>query len=273
MGTCRPIRTDALPRATAAAEQYEKADERMIAVARARVLRAAGERVDAKELEFTRADESELRATLTAAAQRKRAAELVLNNVLADAMLRMEIALSLEPTPEPAKAQAAAEPADEYDLADAPAAGSQDLLRGALTALRSCAPTVESLRQNFYLLGTLGPRLRPENNSEHLVEEVLARSKHVTNDLSHLHGALRRIRYPYEHHDRNATLTLFVIPAIPHPEAVGDVYNVAERALDSIYSLYMRIMSDLAQRAEQVEADLGLPPLPEPVENEESPNG
>src|SRR5687767_13076072 len=118
-------------------------------------------------------------ATITAAAQRKRAAELVLNEVLADAMLRMEIALSLEPTEESAKPQAA-EPADEYDLADAPAAGSKDLLGDALTAVRSCAPTVESLRQNFYLLGTLGPRLRPENNAEHLVEELLARSKHVT---------------------------------------------------------------------------------------------
>src|SRR5688500_13684081 len=112
-------------------------------------------------------------------------------------MLRMEIALSLEPTEESAKPQAA-EPADEYDLADAPAAGSKDLLRDALTAVRSCAPTVESLRQNFYLLGTLGPRLRPENNAEHLVEELLARSKHVTNDRSHLHGALRRAPYPYE---------------------------------------------------------------------------
>jgi Zn-dependent protease with chaperone function len=268
----RAALTDVLPRATAAAEQYEKADERIIAVARARVLRAAGERVDPKELEFKRGDEAELQAIITAAAQNKRAAELVLNEVLAEAMLRMEIALSLEAKEESPKPQTA-EPADEYDLADAPAAGSKDLLRDALTALRSCAPTVESLRQNFYLLGTLGPRLRPENNSEHLIEELLARSKHVTNDLSHLHGALRRVPYPYEHHDRNATLTLFVIPAIPQPEAVGDVYNVAERAIDSIYSLYMRIMSDLAQRAEQVEADLGLPPLPEPVEKEESAKG
>jgi hypothetical protein len=30
----------------------------------------------------------------------------------------------------------------------------------------------------------------------------------------------------------------------------------------------MRIMSDLAHRAEQVEADLGLPPLPEPPEKD-----
>jgi hypothetical protein len=80
---------------------------------------------------------------------------------------------------------------------------------------------------------------------------------------------LRRTPYPYQHNERNATLTGFVVPAIPQPEAVGDVYGAAERALDSIYSLYMRIMSDLAQRAEKVEADLGLPPLPEPPEAEE----
>jgi Zn-dependent protease with chaperone function len=261
--------SDVLPRAKAASEQYEKADDRMIAVARARVLRAAGERVDIKELDFKRGDESELQATITAAAQNKRAAELVLNEVLADAMLRMQIALSLEPKAETDKAQAATEPADEYDIADAPAAGSNDLLRDALTALGSSAQTAESLRQNFYLLGTLGPRLRDEGNSETLIEEVLARSKYVCQDLAHIHGALRRTPYPYEHHDRNATLTGFVVPLIPTPENIGDVYHAAEQALDSIYSLYMRIMSDLAQRAENIESDLGLPPLPEPPEKTE----
>jgi hypothetical protein len=261
--------TDALPRATEAAEQFDKADDRMIAVARARILRAAGERVDAKELGFTRGDEGELQATITAAAQNKRAATMLLDPVLADAMLRMEIALSLEPKPQSAKPQAA-EPADEYDIADAPAAGSNDRLRDALTALRGAATTVESLRQNFYLLGPLLSHLRQEGNSEHLIQEILARSKHTTQDLSHLHAALRRTPYPYEHNDRNAMLTGFVVPAVPQPESVGEVYGAAERALDAAYSLYMRIMSDLAKRAEQVEADLGLPPLPEPVEKEEA---
>ena len=196
---------------------------------------------------------------------------MVLTPVLADAMLRIEIALSLEAKPAAqAAAQAAkpqaAEPADEYDLADAPPAGSNDRLRDALVALRGAAGTVESLRQNFYLLGTIASRLRPESNSRDLIEEVLARSKYTAQDLSHVHASLRQTAYPYEHNERNATLIGFVVPAVPQPDDVGEVYRAAERALDSIYSLYMRIMSDLAHRAEKVEADLGLPPLPEPPE-------
>jgi hypothetical protein len=51
-----------------------------------------------------------------------------------------------------------------------------------------------------------------------------------------------------------------VVPAI----------KAAQAALDACHGLYMRILSDLAQRAEQMEDALGLPPLPEPPEEEDS---
>ncbi|MEA2736529.1 MAG: hypothetical protein QOE14_2980 [Humisphaera sp.] len=258
--------TEALPRARQAAEQHEKADDRLIAVARARALRAAGERIDAKELEFQRADERELHEVLTAAVKMKRNAEMVLNDVLADAMLRMEIALSLEPKAPPPPQAAAAPPADEYDIAAEPASGSNDRLRDALLALRGASETVESLRQNFFLLGTVASRLRQEGNSEHFIQEVLARSKHTTQDLAQLQAGLRRTPYPYEHNERNATLIGVIVPAIPQPPDVGDVYGAANRAIEAFYEMYMRIMSDFALRAEKVEADLGLPPLPDPPE-------
>ena len=95
---------------------------------------------------------------------------------------------------------------------------------------------------------------------------MLARSRATTQDLASLHASLRITPYPYEHAEAKVTLTRYAVAAVPSPENVGDVYQAAEGTIDALYSLYMRIMSDLAQRAEAVEASLGLPPLPEPVE-------
>jgi hypothetical protein len=263
--------TEAAPQAAEAAEQYQKADERLIAVAVARALRSAGERVDAKELKFSRADETELSATFQAATAAKARAETVLTEVLGDAVKRLELALSLEPKPNKKKSVETAPENDwgEYELADEPASGSGDRLLDALRALRAAAPHTESLRQHFYQLGMLLSRLRPEHNSESLIAVVLRRSEKVCADLSALHAELRSTPYPFEHAEQNVTMARYAIPAVPVPQQVGHVHRAAEAALDGCYGVYMRILSALAERAERVEQSLGLPPMPQPAEKDE----
>ncbi len=59
----------------------------------------------------------------------------------------------------------------------------------------------------------------------------------------------------------------YAIRAIPGEQEVGGVYEACVGTIQSLYELYMRLMSDLAQRAEEIEKSLGLDPLAAPAEN------
>jgi hypothetical protein len=78
---------------------------------------------------------------------------------------------------------------------------------------------------------------------------------------------LRSARYPYEHSEKDMTIGRYAIRALPPPVAVGPLYQVAESAIDAVYALYMRVMADLAHRAEVVETNLGLPATVQPEES------
>jgi Zn-dependent protease with chaperone function len=256
--------TEALPRARAAAKDFEAADDELIAVARAKALQSAGERVNAKELNLKKADDAELYSIRQSATQRKENAAFVLREVLADQMLRLRIALALDGKAAADAASPPVTPRDEYDVADEPEVGSADRLETSLRALSGAADALESLRQNFYVLGPLASRLRQETNPQTLIDTLLSRSRKTTQDLERLRVALAGTPYPYPHAEQNVTLAKYAIPGVPPPENLGDVYRVAEGALNATYGLYMRIMSDLAARAESFEQSLGLAPLPEP---------
>jgi hypothetical protein len=246
----------------AAAEDFEKADGKLMLVARVRELRGAGERVSAKEFELTRGDDEELTRIHRDATAKKSAAEALLKELLEHSMSRLRLALALEPSNK-------AKPRDEYELADEPEAGSGDRLEVALRALQSAAAEVEALRHHFVLLGTLLSRCNENNNREDLVNCALNRSRAVTQDLSKIHNALAQRPYPYDHAEKGMSLARYVVIGVPASDSVGEVMGAAEAALDAFYGLYGRIMSDLAARAEKVEASLGLPPLPEPPEKAE----
>ena len=264
--------TAAAPAAREAAKAFEKADGRLIAVAQVRTLRGASLRADPKDFDFTRADEGELIATLQEANKNKGNAARILNDVLADAIKRLEVALGLAAAAKPQAATAPNEDAldqGEYDLAEEPAAGGEDRLLSALRALRAVSGTLDTLRQDFFLLGTLLSRLRPENNSDALIQAALAKSEQVVKSLTRVHTELRREPYPYDHAEKGVSIARFAIPGLPTAQQVGDVMSAAESALDGCYGLYMRIMSDLSQRAEEAEASIGLDPLPEVTEEGE----
>lgn len=249
--------------ARAAAAEFSRADERLIAVARVRDLRTAGERFSVKEFNLARGDDEELSRIKREATVRKSNAQLLLNELLPDSMVRLRLALSLEPQP---KQPAICQPRDEYDLADEPTPGSGDHLEAALRVLATVASDIEWLRQHFIVLGTLLSRCSSDSNREQLVEIVLSRSRATAQDLSKIQAALRDTPYPYDHAEKQISLAKYIVLGVPPHEQVGDVMTAAESALDAYYRLYGRIMSDLASRAEAIESSLGLPPLPEPPE-------
>jgi len=71
--------------------------------------------------------------------------------------------------------------------------------------------------------------------------------------------------YPYSVDGCAVPLNRYVINALPPKDEIGVIASVAMSAVDAYFGLYMRLMSDLAHRAELMETELGLPLLDDPT--------
>lgn len=274
----RTALTDAAPTAVLAARRFAEADQALAAVARIRALWRAGvSRVDAKSFGLPgngTGAEADVQAVERHATAMVEAARAALDSALAPAMARLRAALDLEKltaaeankgsTPGSTGSEDDADDFGEYDLADEPEAGSGDRLVDALRLLRATSGGIERLRQQYYAFGALLSQVSPGQNSEELVAEVISLSRKTSEQMMETHGLLRGTLYPYEHAERGASVARYALEHVPPPEEVVAVYHAAEAMIEAVYSLYMRVLADLANRAEQAESSLGLPPLAEP---------
>jgi Zn-dependent protease with chaperone function len=254
-----------------AAEAFAEADAELVSIARVTALRhACVKKIDAKTFNLPSVAEPDLRALAHDASLRRESAMHTLNQVLTIGLQRMELALSLNPPRHAPSTEPVSEAEDygEYALTDPPLPGSDDRLADAMRCIASVATLVEDVRQQYYLMGTLFSQCRPESNPDELVGAVIAASRKLSNLMGEIHATLAPIPYPYEHVERQVTLAGYAMNQVPPPEAVGDVYSTADAMLEAVYSLYMRILSDMARHAEEVELSLGLNPLPEPIDEE-----
>ena len=136
--------------------------------------------------------------------------------------------------------------------------------------LREAAPDVESLRRHLVLLATVLSQVQPGQNPQSLIDTCLWHSRQCSDLLRAIHSSLRPAAYPYSHAQKQVTVAQFVTTALPPGEEVVAVHNAADSAVDAVYALYVRLISDLAARAEKVEESLGLPKLPDPPEKDEA---
>lgn len=258
--------------ARVAAQAFMDADTQLVSIGRVRALKnAAIRKIDPKPFNLTTTDDAELRALAQAARARRESATATLAQALTIGMQRLELALSLEAPPAPQPDEAANPGAGgEYDIRSTNDAGSEDRLADAMRALAANSTLVEDVRQQFYVLGVLLAHCQPDNNPEDLVSAVLSVSRKTCAMLAQIHNSLAITPYPYEHVEKRTTLAGYVLSQVPHHEAVGEVYSAADGLLDAVYGLYMRILSDMARRAEEIEQSLGLDPLPEPEDEPES---
>jgi Zn-dependent protease with chaperone function len=257
-----------------AAVTFAQADANLVSVARVRALKnACVKKIDPAQHNLKNIDEATLIAVAQQAAAERGGALDSLNQVLTLGMQRMELALSLNVPvrrlpPEP---RTPAEDYGEYEVAAEPQPGSDDRVADAMRCLASVSPLVENVRQQFYVLGALLAELSPDNNAEELIGAILSASRKMCNVLSQIYSSLSAIPYPYEHVEKQVTLAGYALNQIPPPDAVGPVFSTADSMLEAIYSLYMRILSDMSRRAEAIEESFGLAPLHEPVNEPELP--
>ena len=169
--------------AAAAAERFEEADDRLVALERIRELMTAGAKlpkVDLKKLGLARLDEDQVTTGAPRRCQAREAAEELIDPLLALGMERLTLARAGD-TCQPVLARSAAiEPkddADSYDLADDAPEGSDNRLLDALAVLRDSAADVESLRRHFILLGTVLSQVQPGQNPQSLIDTCLWHSR------------------------------------------------------------------------------------------------
>jgi Zn-dependent protease with chaperone function len=258
--------------ARSAAAVYAEQDDRATTLAAVRELRTAGYRKSGvKDASLDALSDDALRAAEAAAKTARDRAAAIIEQAVGIGMERLELALSLEHAPQPTPATVETSPDDDfgqYDLADEAPAGATDHPRAALSDLRRVASQIELLRWHGLGLRLLARMLQPHANPQPLIDAVLWHSRKAAGLLREIFQHLGQAAYPYAESGKRLTLAAYMIPAMPPPEVVGRVLTASTSATTAYRTLYRRLMSDLASRAEQVETSLGLSPL-EPAETQD----
>ncbi len=260
----RTAMASAAASARTAADAYTKAAGQLAGVARVKAAQTSGVKLArAADYELPGIDAATLTNVTRSATATMADARRQLDEAIAPAMRRLHIALAIDRS-RPVAEQSRSE---SYDVAaDAPA-GSVDRQLQALHCIRGAWPKVDALRKTITEMAEMLRNLKQEGNSQTQISAVLARTRQGRQHLVDLQRELGGTLYPYEHTERDATMARYAIRAIPGEQEVGGVYEACVGTIQSLYELYMRLMSDLAQRAEEIEKSLGLDPLAAPAEN------
>ena len=75
--------------------------------------------------------------------------------------------------------------------------------------------------------------------------------------------------YPFDHAKAETTLKQYALPAIPAKDDLGGLVQMTDHMQSRLVTIQARLFSRLAHAAERVEEAIGLPPLPEPVDDGE----
>jgi hypothetical protein len=142
-------------------------------------------------------------------------------------------------------------------------ADSGDPVVDALFALRGVAGDVEGLRRNFFALDAALSLSQSDNRGESL-RMILGHAETTQGYLRRIYDALAAGRYPYGRSGGRATLSQYAVGRLPAANEIGAIHTTSQTALRSLYGLNLRLLGDLARRAEAFEASLGLQPLPDP---------
>jgi hypothetical protein len=75
--------------------------------------------------------------------------------------------------------------------------------------------------------------------------------------------------YPFDHAQATTTLQTFALPQIPDERDLEGLVVATDQMQSRLVTIQMRMFARLAQAAERIELAIGMPPLPEPEENDE----
>jgi hypothetical protein len=138
----------------------------------------------------------------------------------------------------------------------------------ATYTLGQTMPTLQKLRNVHNCVGLLFNQLDPNNQSEKLVTILTAEVKQLHILIMQIRDALMLVPYPLDHGHGKMSIAGYCDENTPPEDDYPAVFAASSKMLDQLPSVLIRMMAHLAQAAEQVEKAVGLPPLPEPKDDE-----
>ena len=129
------------------------------------------------------------------------------------------------------------------------------------------------MRLVFQRLMILWERNRGRKPSERVLNLILSQMESLRLRLISIQQEMGNHLYPFDHAQAEMTLRVHALPQIPDGHDLGGLVQVTELMQSRLISIQARLFARLARAAEKVEEAIGMPPLPEPTEeNTESGN-
>jgi hypothetical protein len=151
----------------------------------------------------------------------------------------------------------------EYSFAAEPAVSETVAFARTLAQLDALQLRIRELVDANSRLHLLLTQLKPNENPQSLIDAILSRGRKLRDETVALIGDVPRAKYPFEHADRNATVSSFLSggEVVPPREDPIALFHFVAAFVSHYFDLYGRMLSELVRRAEAVEERLGLAPL------------
>lgn len=232
-------------------DRLQSVDQRISDGRQAEFLLKSGLRIDPKDFGLAKAEVAEAQLVYQQGRRERQAAEQAVGKVEAVFAMRIEAALALLKCDEVAA-----------NLEDAVRmrARSERLL-DVVAGLHRAEYLITELRLNQNALRAMEDVVSKGYEGDRVIAQTLKILELQNKTLSEIRSVLKEIPYPYEHAGGGVSVSHYAIGLVPQATDLTGTANAVSRALDALCSLYLRVMGELAQVAEKVEAAVGLKPI------------
>lgn len=116
----------------------------------------------------------------------------------------------------------------------------------------------------FRRLSALYGQIERNQKNRRLYEQIFEQMKKLHTRLVSVRRQMRGRDYPLNNEKMMLSLMAYALAEVPHEEDLFGLVTVTQNLYEKIAGLQVRLFARLAHAAEQVEAVIGLSPLPEP---------
>ena len=116
---------------------------------------------------------------------------------------------------------------------------------------------------------TVAERFRNGNPTPQTVDLIVNQLQTLRSRLVLIQREMGSHLYPFDHAQATTTLQMFALPQVPDERDLEGLVLATDQMQSRLVSMQMRLFARLAQAAERIEAAIGMPPLPEPEQNDD----
>jgi hypothetical protein len=231
-------------------QRFRKSDNRLVELAVLETVIKAGKKVDAEKCGLSESTTQAVAAARIAAERDRRVVVDELIKIEEVLRTRTETALRMLSADSIAKRVRGIERLQRR---------TRDLL-GSLSAVAGVSGTLGKLRQGMPGMQALAQILSDGGQDEERIRQALRLTESQHTHLTALRSMLVPIQYPFAHASGRIALSQYALAHLPERDDFGGVYAAADDALEAMDALYVRLLGEIAQICEAVEAAAGFAP-------------